>query len=51
MWVEVHDKEELKASIRCHPLNCAEETGDVVVLLQQWQTVDGSLIGVVLSVG
>lgn len=51
MRIEVHDNEELRASISRRPLVGAQEVCNVVVLLQQRQTVDGSFIGVVLSVG
>lgn len=49
--VEVHNDEELGTPVRCCPLVCAQEAGDVVVLLQQRQAVDGALVGIVLPVG
>lgn len=51
MRIEVHDNEELWASIGRRPLVGAQEARDVVVLLQQRQAVDGALVGVVLPVG
>lgn len=51
MWVELHEDQELWSPIGRRPLVGGQEAGDVVVLLQQWQAVDGTLVGVVLPVG
>lgn len=51
MWVELHQDQELRPAVSRRPLVGRQEAGDVVVLLQQRQTVDGALVGVVLPVG
>ncbi len=51
MWVELHEDQELWSSVCCRPLVGGQEASNVVMLLQQRQTVDGALVGVVLPVG
>ena len=51
MWVVLHEDQELWLSVGCHPLVGSQEAGDVDMLLQQRQTVDGALVGEVLPVG
>lgn len=51
MWVELHQDKELRPAVSRRPLVGRQEAGDVVVLLQQRQAVDGALVGVVLPVG
>ena len=51
MWIEVHDDEELGSSVSCFPLIGTQEAGNVIVLLQEWQAVDGALVYIVLPVG
>lgn len=50
MWVELHEDQELRASVGRRPLVRGQEAGDVVVLLQQRQAVDGALVDVILPV-
>ena len=51
VWVVLHEDQELWPSVGRCPLICGQEAGDVVMLLQQRQAVDGALVGVVLPVG
>lgn len=51
MRVVLHEDQELWPAIACRPLVGCQETGHVVMLLQQRQAVDGALGGVVLPVG
>lgn len=49
--VVLHEDQELWLSVGRRPLVGGQEAGDVVVLLQQRQVVDGALVGEVLPVG
>lgn len=51
MRVVLHEDQELQPAVARCPLVGRQEAGDVVVLLQQRQAVDGALGGVVLPVG
>lgn len=51
MGVELHQDQELGLPVSCRPLVSAQEAGDVLVLLEQRQAVDGALVGEVLPVG
>lgn len=51
MGVELHQDQELVLPVSCRPLVGTQEAGDVLVLLEQRQAVDGALVGEVLPVG
>lgn len=51
MLVEVHQDQELSSSVGGGPFIGTQEAGDVVVLLEQRQAVDGALVDEVLPVG
>lgn len=45
MWVVLHEDQKLWSPIGCHLLVGGQVAGDVVMLLQQRQSVDGALVG------
>lgn len=50
MLVELRQDQELCSSISCGPFISTQEAGNVVVLLDKWQAVDGTLVDEVLPV-
>lgn len=50
MWVVVHDKQVLGASLWARPLVSSNKPANIVVF-QQWEPVDGAFIEEILPVG